>query len=70
MVQVVLATVPGYLAAVRVPNRTGRSSLDCYRENRGTHRVRGWVRTGLRFNFTVPTTVALIKYLSSDRIMT
>ena len=67
---VVLATVPGYPAAVRVWNRTGRSSPGGYAENRGTHQVRGQVRTGPRFHFTVPTTLAPIKYLSSDGIMT
>jgi len=67
---VVLATVPGYPAGVRVWNRTGWSSPGCYLENRGTHRVWGRVRTGLRFHFTVPPTLAPIKYLSSDRIMT
>jgi len=68
--QVVLATVPGYPAAVRVWNRTGWTSPGCYPENRGTCRVRGRVRTGPRFHFTVPTTLAPIKFLSSDRIMT
>jgi len=67
---VVLATVPGYPAAVRVWNRTGRSSPGGYAENRGTYQVRGRVRTGPRFHFTVPTTLAPIKYLSSDGIMT
>jgi len=66
----VLTTVPGYPATVRVWNRTGWSSLGCYPENRGTHLVRGRVRTGSRFHFTVPTTLAPIKYLSFDRIMT
>jgi len=66
----VLATVPGYPAAVRVWNRTRWSSPGCYPENRGTCRVRGRVRTGPRFHFKVPTTLAPIKYLSSDRIMT
>jgi len=66
----VLPTVPGYPAAVRVWNRTGWSSPGCYPENRGTHRVRGRVRTRPRFHFTVPPTLAPIKYLSSDRIMT
>ena len=65
-----LATVPGYPAAVRVWNRTGWSSPGCYPENRGTHRVRGRVGTGPRFHSTVPTTLAPIKYLSSDRIAT
>jgi len=37
---VVLATVPGFLAAVQVWNRTGCSRPSCYPENRGTH----WVR--------------------------
>jgi hypothetical protein len=67
---IVLATVPGYPAAVRVWNRTGCSSPGCYPENRGTHRVRGRVGTGPRFHFTVLTTLAPIKYLSSDRIVT
>jgi len=67
---VVLATVPGYPAAVRVWNRTGWSSPGCYPENRSTHRVRGRVRTGPRFHFTVHPALAPIKYLSSDRIMT
>jgi len=66
----VLATVLGYPAAVRVWNRTGCSSPGCYPENRGTHRVRGRVGTGPRFHFTVLTTLAAIKYLSSDRIVT
>jgi len=66
----VLATVPGYPAAVRVWNRTRWSSPGCYPENRGTHRVRGQVGTGPRFHITVPSTLAPIKYLSSDRIVT
>ena len=68
--EIVLATVPGNRAAVRVWKRTGWCSPGCYPENRGTHRVRARVWTGLRFHFTVPTTSALIKYLSSDHIMT
>jgi hypothetical protein len=67
---VVLATVPGYPAAVRVWNRTGWSSPGCYPENRGTHRVRGRVGPEPRFHITVPATLAPIKYVSSDRIMT
>jgi len=67
---VVLATVPGYPAAVRVWNWTGSSTPGCYPENRGTHRVWGQVGTGLRFHITVPSTLAPIKYLSSDRIVT
>ena len=66
----VLATVPGYPAAVRVWNWTGSSTPGCYPENRGTHRVWGQVGTGLRFHITVPSTLAPIKYLSSDRIVT
>jgi hypothetical protein len=66
----VLATVPGYPAAVRVWNWTGWSSSGCYPENRGTHRVRGRVGTGPRFHFTVTSTLAPIKYLSSDHIAT
>jgi len=66
----VLATVPGYPAAVRVWNRTGLSSSGCYPENRGTQRVRGRVGTGPRFHITVPATLPPIKYLSSDRIVT
>ena len=67
---VVLATVPGFPAAVRVWTRTGWSCPGCYPENRSTHRVQGQVRTGPRFHYAVPTTLAPIKYLSSDRIMT
>jgi len=67
---VLLATVPGFPAAVQVWNRTGWSSPGCYPDNRGTHWVRGRVRTGPRFHFTVPTTLPPIKCLSSDRIMT
>jgi hypothetical protein len=62
--------VPGYPATVWVSNWTEWSSPGFYPENRGTHRVQGWVRTGLRFHFTVPPTLAPIKYLSSDRIAT
>ena len=69
-VAVVLAMVPGYPAAVRVWNRTGWYISGCYPENRGTHRVRSRVRTGPWFHFTVPTPLARIQYLSSDRIMT
>jgi len=68
--ELVLATVPGYPAVVRVWNRTGWSSLGCYPEDRGTNQVRGRVRTGPQFHFTVSTTLATIKYLSFDRIMT
>jgi len=67
---VVVATVPGHQAAVRVWNRTGRSSLGCYPENRGTQRVRGRVGTGPQFHITVPATLPPIRYLSSDRIVT
>jgi len=67
---VVLATVPGYLAAGWVWNRTGRSGLSCYLENRGTQRIWGRGRTGPQYNFMVPTTVAPIKYLNSYRIAT
>jgi len=66
----VLATVPGYPAAVRVWNRTGWSSPGCYTENRGTHWVRGRVGTGPWFHITVPSTFAPFKYLSCDRIVT
>ena len=69
-VSLVLATVPGYPAAVLVSIQTGWSSPGCNPENRGTHRVRGQVWTGPRFHFTVPTTLAPIKYLSFDCIMT
>ena len=58
--QLVLPTVPGYPAAVRVVTRkTGVPT-----------RVRGRFRTGPRFHFTVHTTWAPIKYLSFYRIMT
>jgi len=67
---VVVATVPGHQAAVRVWNRTGRSGSGCYPENRGTQRVRGRVGTGPRFHITVPATLPPIRYLSSDRIVT
>jgi len=70
LARVVLATVPGYPAAVRVWNRTGWSSSGCYPENRGTQRVRGRVGTGPRFHITVPATLPPIKYLSSDHIVT
>ena len=46
-VYVMLATVPGDPAAVRVWNRTIWSSPGCYPENNGNQRVRGRVRTGL-----------------------
>jgi len=64
----VLTTVPGYPAAVRVWNRTGQSTPGCYLESRGTCRVRGRVRTGPRFHFTVLTTLAPSKYMHSDCI--
>ena len=67
---IVLATVPGYPAAVRVWNRTGWSSSRCYPEYRGTQRVRGRVVTGPRFHITVPASLPPIKYLSSDCIVT
>jgi hypothetical protein len=70
VLRVVLATVPGYRAAVRVWKRTGWSSPGCYPENRGTRWVRGWVGTRPRFHITVPSSLAPIKYLSSDRIVT
>jgi len=66
----VLATVPGFPAAVRVWNWTGWSTRCCYPEHRGTHRVRGRFGTGPRFHFTVPTTCPPIKYFNSDRIAT
>jgi len=66
----VLATVPGYPAAVRIWNRTGWSSPGCYQENMGTRRVRGRVGTGPRFHIMVPATLAPIKFLGSDRIKT
>jgi len=68
-VQLVLATVQGYPAAVRVWNRTGLSSPGCYPGYSGTYRVRGQVRTGPRFPFTVPTTFGPMNYLSSHHIM-
>jgi len=68
--KLVLATVPGYPAVVRVWNWTGWSSSGCYLENRGTQRVRGWVGTGPRFYITVPATLPPIKYLSSDCMVT
>jgi hypothetical protein len=68
--QLVLATVPGYPAVVRVWNRTELSSSGCYPENRSTHRVRGRIGTEPQFQFTVPTTLAPIQYLSSDCIAT
>jgi hypothetical protein len=66
----VVATVPGYPAAVRVWNQTGPSSLGCYPEDWGTHQVRGQVGTGLRHDITVHTSLAPTRYLSSDRIAT
>jgi len=68
--QQVLATVPGYLAVVRVRNRTGWSSSGCNPQHRGTQRLRGRVGTGPRFHITVPATLPPIKHLSSDRIVT
>jgi len=62
--------VPGYPGAVRVWNRTGWSSPGCYPEKRGTHVLRGRVGTGPRFHIMVPATLAPIKHLGSDRIMT
>jgi hypothetical protein len=67
---IVLATVPGYPAAVRDWNQTGWSSPGCYSENRGTHRVRGRIGTRPRFHITVPSTLTPIKWLSSDCIVT
>jgi len=69
-IRLVLATVPGYLAAVQVWNRTGWCSLGCFPENRGTQRVRGRVGTGPRFHITVPASLPPIEYLRSDRIVT
>jgi len=66
----VLARVLGYPAAVRVWNRTGRSSPGCYPDNRGCHWVRWRIGTGPQFHFTVPATLAPIKYLNSDHIAT
>jgi len=70
MLWIVLATVPGSPAVVRRLNRTRWSSPGCYPENRGTHRVRGWVGTGPWFHIMVPATLAPIKYLGSDRVTT
>jgi hypothetical protein len=70
MLYIVLATVPGYPAVVRVWNRTRRSSPGWNTENRGTRWVRGRVGTALWFHLTVPTRVAPIKYLNSNRIAT
>jgi hypothetical protein len=64
----VLPTVQGYPAVVRVWNWTRQSSPGCYMESRGTYPVWGWVRTRPQFNFTVPTTWPPIKYLNSHRI--
>jgi len=66
----VLAMVPGYPAAVRIWNRTGWSSPDCYPENSSTYQVLGQVVTGPLFHYMVPTTLAPIIYLNSDRIAT
>jgi hypothetical protein len=66
----VLAKVLGCADAVWVWNQIGWSCPGCYPENSGTLLVQGWVRTGLRFHLTVSTTLAAIKYLSFDCIMT
>jgi len=60
------------LGAGSVSNGSGLPGCGpgCYPENRGTHRVQGRVRTRPRFHFTVPTTLAPIKYSSFDCIMT
>jgi hypothetical protein len=68
MLYLVLATVPGYPAAVWVWNRTRWSSPGWNPENRGTRRVRGRVGTALWFHLTVPTPLAPIKYLNSNSI--
>jgi hypothetical protein len=67
---VVLATVLGYPAVVRVWNRTRWLSPGCYPESRGTHQLQGRIGTGPRFHFMVPTTFAAIKYVNSDHIAT
>ena len=66
----VLARVPGYPAVVEVWNRTGWSRLGCCTKYSSTHHVWGRVQTGLQFHSTVPTNLAPIKNLNSDRIMT
>ena len=66
--RLVLATVPGYPAVVRVLTRTGRSSSGYYPERMGTHQVRRRVRTRPRFHFLVATTLAPIKYLNCQCI--
>ena len=67
---VVLATITGYPAGVRVQNQTGWFSPGCYPENRGTYRVRGWVRTGPLSHLTVAISLLVGKYLNSDHIAT
>jgi len=66
----VLATGPGYPAAVCDWIRTGQSSPGCYLENSGTRQVWGRVRTGPRFHFPDNTTLAPIQYFNSHRIAT
>ena len=68
--QLVLAMIRGYPAADWVWDRTGLSGPGCYPEYRGTHQVRGRVRTGQWFRFTIPTTLAPIMNLSFHRIVT
>jgi len=56
----VLATVPGYLAAVQDWNQAGLCGPGGHRDSRCTNRVRSQVRTGLWFHFKVPKTLAAI----------
>jgi len=68
--RVVVAMVLGYLAAVQVWNLPRGSSPVCYPGHMYTLRVWRWVRTGPQFYFTVPTSLAPIKYLNSYFIAT
>jgi len=66
--QVVLAMVLGYPAAVWNWIRIRWSCWGWYPKHSGTHWVRGHVGTGLQLHFIVLTTLAPIKYLNSDCI--
>jgi len=83
-VRIVLATVLGYPAAVRVgpdpeapvrvrnrqATRTGWQAPGCYQDRTYTHGFSPRLELARGFNIAVPTTLAAIKYLSSDHIKT
>ena len=51
-------------------NRTGQVLADCYPDRKYTRGLLAGLEPDCGFIFTVPATMSLIKYLSSDRIMT